>query len=386
MAPHAAEQLTSAFIASEKSLVEPVVTELIPSTQHVDNTGNGIKHKMNGLAPLTEVQPSRVSPIDLERTEHHDGTIEQTPKPKLSADKPPSGSTKLRKMLEETNDLIVCPGVYDGISARAAQEVGFNAMYMTGAGTTASRLGQPDLGIAHLHDMRANAEMIANLDPYGPPLIADMDTGYGGPIIVARTISEYIRAGVAGAHLEDQVLTKRCGHLGGKKVVPRDEYFARLRAAKSARDALHSDFVLIARTDALQTLGYDECLARLQTARDLGFDVGLLEGFESKEQARACVKELAPWPVLLNMVENGVTPLITVDEAREMGFRIMIFSFATICPAYLAIKETLERLRDKGVVGTPKDLSPKTLFEVCGLKECMKIDLGAGSQSFADGV
>ncbi|KAF4307362.1 Isocitrate lyase/phosphorylmutase [Botryosphaeria dothidea] len=228
--------------------------------------------------------------------------------------------------------------------------------------------------------MRANAEMIANLDPYGPPLIADMDTGYGGPIIVARTISEYIRAGVAGAHLEDQVLTKRCGHLGGKKVVPRDEYFARLRAAKSARDALHSDFVLIARTDALQTLGYDECLARLKTARDLGFDVGLLEGFESKEQARACVKELAPWPVLLNMVENGVTPLITVDEAREMGFRIMIFSFATICPAYLAIKETLERLRDKGVVGTPKDLSPKTLFEVCGLKECMKIDLGLVSR------
>ncbi|KAH7049444.1 oxaloacetate Acetylhydrolase [Macrophomina phaseolina] len=299
---------------------------------------------------------------------------------------PPSGSTKLRQMLEETDELIVCPGVYDGISARAAQEVGFNAMYMTGAGTTASRLGQPDLGIAHLHDMRANAEMIANLDPYGPPLIADMDTGYGGPIIVARTISEYVRAGVAGAHLEDQVLTKRCGHLGGKKVVPREEYFARLRAAKAARDKLHSDFVLIARTDALQTLGYDECIARLKTARDLGFDVGLLEGFESKEQARQCVKDLAPWPVLLNMVENGVTPLITVDEAREMGFRIMIFSFATICPAYLAIKETLERLRDQGVVGTPKDLSPRTLFEVCGLKECMKIDLGAGSQAFADGV
>lgn len=278
--------------------------------------------------------------------------------------------------------------------------------------------------------MRANAEMIANLDPYGPPLIADMDTGYGGkyssvcpplcththspndigapplpsppldlrhprshppyshtgPIIVARTISEYIRAGVAGAHLEDQVLTKRCGHLGGKKVVARAEYISRLRAAHSARAALHSDFVLIARTDALQTLGYDECVARLREAREIGFDVGLLEGFTSKEQARRCVADLAPWPVLLNMVENGVTPLITVDEAREMGFRIMIFSFATVCPAYLAIKETLERLRDKGVVGTPKDMSPKALFEVCGLKECMKIDLSAGSQAFAEGV
>ncbi|KKY21646.1 putative carboxyphosphonoenolpyruvate [Diplodia seriata] len=161
-------------------------------------------------------------------------------------------------MLEETDDLIVAPGVYDGVSARAALEVGFNALYMTGAGTTASRLGQPDLGIAHLHDMRANAEMIANLSPYGPPLIADMDTGYGGPITIARTVTEYIRAGVAGAHLEDQILTKRCGHLLHKPVISASAYTTRLRAAASARAAAGSDFVLIARTDALQTLGYDE--------------------------------------------------------------------------------------------------------------------------------
>ncbi|KAK0647773.1 2,3-dimethylmalate lyase [Lasiodiplodia hormozganensis] len=380
MTPHSAEPLTSAFIVSEKSIGEPIVTELSADRTDFFNLehdspsrhSNNVKNGINGLAPLTEVQEHVNAP--------------PPPRPTLSPTRPPAASTKLRKMLEETDDLIVCPGVYDGISARAAHEVGFNAMYMTGAGTTASRLGQPDLGIAHLHDMRANAEMIANLDPYGPPLIADMDTGYGGPIIVARTISEYIRAGVAGAHLEDQVLTKRCGHLGGKKVVPRSEYVSRLRAAHAARAALHSDFVLIARTDALQTLGYDECVARLREAREIGFDVGLLEGFTSKEQARRCVADLAPWPVLLNMVENGVTPLITVDEAREMGFRIMIFSFATVCPAYLAIKETLERLRDKGVVGTPKDMSPRALFEVCGLKECMQIDLSAGSQAFAEGV
>lgn len=171
---------------------------------------------------------------------------------------PASGAKKLRKMLLETNELIVCPGVYDGLSARTAMELGFSAMYMvrdeysntgypaesglsnsliliqyfkTGAGTTASRIGQPDLAIAQLHEMRENAEMIANLDPFGPPLIADMDTGYGGmssdlsknlyidktwigpaltgsnigPIMVARTVEQYIRAGVAGAHLEDQV-------------------------------------------------------------------------------------------------------------------------------------------------------------------------------------
>ncbi|QUC19141.1 uncharacterized protein UV8b_03382 [Ustilaginoidea virens] len=299
---------------------------------------------------------------------------------------PASGATKLRKMLLETNELIVCPGVYDGLSARTAIELGFDAMYMTGAGTTASRLGQPDLAIAQLHEMRDNAEMIANLDPFGPPLIADMDTGYGGPIMAARTVEQYIRAGVAGAHLEDQVLTKRCGHLGGKRVVPREEYYARVRAAHAARLRMRSDFVLIARTDALQTLGYDECIERLRAARDLGADVGIVEGFASKEQAAQAVKDLAPWPLLLNSVENGASPTITVDEARQMGFRVVIFSFACLAPAYRAIRETLMLLKTAGVVGTPKDLTPVRLFEVCGLKHCMTVDAEAGGLSFADGV
>lgn len=204
--------------------------------------------------------------------------------------------------------------------------------------------------------------------------------------MAARTVEQYIRAGVAGAHLEDQVLTKRCGHLSGKKVVPREEYYSRIRAAHAARVRMRSDFVLIARTDALQSLGYDECIARLRTARDLGADVGLLEGFKSKEQAAQAVKDLAPWPLLLNSVENGASPTITVDEAREMGFRIIIFSFACIVPAYRAIKDTLTLLKTKGIVGTPKDLTPVKLFEVCGLKHSMEVDQSAGGLSFADGI
>ncbi|KAI1477368.1 oxaloacetate Acetylhydrolase [Daldinia eschscholtzii] len=299
---------------------------------------------------------------------------------------PASGAKKLRKMLLETNELIICPGVYDGLSARTAMELGFNAMYMTGAGTTASRIGQPDLAIAQLHEMKENAEMIANLDPFGPPLIADMDTGYGGPIMVARTVEQYIRAGVAGAHLEDQVLTKRCGHLSGKNVVPHEEYISRIRAAHAARVRLQSDFVLIARTDALQTLGYDACISRLRAARDEGADVGLLEGFTSKEQAAQAVRDLAPWPLLLNSVENGKSPLITVDEAHKMGFRIMIFSFATLAPAYVAIRETLLRLKNEGIVGTPKQITPVKLFEVCGLKHSMEVDMNAGGTSFVGGL
>lgn len=256
--------------------------------------------------------------------------------------------------------------------------------------------------------MRDNADMIANLDPFGPPLIADMDTGYGGtyttetihawgpaskantqttgPIMVARTVEHYIRSGVAGAHLEDQILTKRCGHLSGKKVVPREEYMTRIRAAVAAKRRLKSDFVLIARTDALQSLGYEECIGRLKEARAAGADVGLLEGFKSKEQAAAAVRELAPWPLLLNSVENGHSPLITVEEAREMGFRIMIFSFATLAPAYAAIRDTLLRLKNHGVVGTPDGITPVKLFEVCGLGDAMQVDIGAGGGAFAEGV
>lgn len=204
--------------------------------------------------------------------------------------------------------------------------------------------------------------------------------------MVARTVEHYIRSGVAGAHLEDQILTKRCGHLSGKKVVPHDEYIMRIRAAVAAKRRLRSDFVLIARTDALQSMGYDDCIARLRAARDEGADVGLLEGFRSKEQAAQAVRDLAPWPLLLNSVENGHSPLITVGEARDMGFRIMIFSFATLAPAYAAIRDTLLRLRDEGVVGTPDGITPVKLFEVCGLQDAIEVDNGAGGKAFSDGV
>ena len=204
--------------------------------------------------------------------------------------------------------------------------------------------------------------------------------------MVANSVQQYIRAGVAGFHIEDQVQNKRCGHLQGKKVVDRETFLSRIRAAKAAKDKLGSDIVLIARTDALQQLGYDECMSRLRAAREIGADVGLLEGYTSKEMARKTAQTLAPWPLLLNMVENGSTPVITVEEARDMGFRIMIFSFASLAPAYTAIRATMERLKNEGVVGTGKDLTPKKLFEVCGLQESMTLDSEAGGLAFAEGV
>ena len=290
------------------------------------------------------------------------------------------GSTRLRKLIANHGKIIVCPGVYDGLSARIALSLGFEDLYMTGAGTTASRLGAADLGLAQLHDMRTNAEMIANLAPTGAPIIADMDTGYGGPLMVAKSLQQYHLAGVAGFHIEDQVAKKRCGHLAGKEVVEIEEYASRIKACVYMRKRLRSDIVIIARTDALQSRGYEAAMERLRRARDLGADMGILEGVQSKEQAATVVRELAPWPMCYNSVENGVSPLISAAEAEHMGYRIIIFSFACLAPAYEAIKNTLEKLKGTGLTGS--SVSPVTIFEVCGLGESIAIDRAAGGHAF----
>ena len=228
--------------------------------------------------------------------------------------------------------------------------------------------------------MRAHAEMIANLDR-SVPLIADMDTGYGGPIMVARAVEEYCRAGVAGFHIEDQVLSKRCGHLQGKEVVDVETFLARIRAARGAIIRHGSDIVLIARTDALQQYGYDEAIKRLKAARDAGADVGFLEGITSREMARQAVKDLAPFPLMLNMVDHGSTPTIPVREAENMGFQIMIFPLASLAPAYTAIKASLEKVKREGVTGISKELTPKRIFDVCGMQESIEIDNSAREPS-----
>ncbi|KAL4998820.1 Pyruvate/Phosphoenolpyruvate kinase-like domain-containing protein [Aspergillus recurvatus] len=296
-----------------------------------------------------------------------------------------AAASKLRQALQDPNAFVTAPGVYDGLSARIALNVGFDALYMTGAGTAASVHGQADLGICTLNDMRVNAEMISNLSP-SIPVIADADTGYGGPIMVARTTEQYARAGVAAFHLEDQVQTKRCGHLGGKILVDTDTYVTRIRAAVQARKRIGSDIVIIARTDALQVNGYEDSLARLRAAREAGADAGFLEGITSIEMARQVIADLKGWPLLLNMVEHGATPSITAAQARELGFRVIIFPFAALGPACKAIQEGMEKLKRDGIPGLDKEMTPQMLFRVCGLDESIKVDAAAGGATFSSGV
>ena len=297
---------------------------------------------------------------------------------------------RLRELLADKSKIVTCPGVYDGLTARIALNTGHECLYMTGAGTTISRLGLPDLGIATLNDMHANAAMIASLDR-SVPLIADADTGYGGPIMVARTVAMYMQAGVAGLHIEDQVQTKRCGHLAGKELVDQETFVSRIRAAYLSREREMGDIVIIARTDALQGLGYEEAVTRLKMAVQAGADVAFLEGIASIEQARQACKELAPTPVLLNMVEGGLTPNITAQQAHDLGFRVIIFPGLALSQVLLTVTGAMNELKHTGTVKkdgplVAKSLSPRALFEVCGLNECIAFDEEAGGVAFAKGV
>ncbi|TLD19345.1 Carboxyvinyl-carboxyphosphonate phosphorylmutase [Venturia nashicola] len=302
-----------------------------------------------------------------------------------------SAAERLREPLTR-KELLVCPGVYDGLTARIALREGFDCLYMTGAGTAASRLGMPDLGVLSLNDMVANAGMIASLDRK-VPLIADADTGFGGPIMVARTIRAYITAGVAGLHIEDQVVNNRCGHLGGKEMVDDETYFSRIRAAVLAREEMRQtaggDIVIIARTDALQSLGYDVAVSRLRKCIELGADVAFLEGPQTTEQCQNVCKDLAPHPVLLNMVPGGTTPLMGKERAQGMGFKICIWPVLGLSAAYAAVTNAYQELMADGEVKPTlheEKEGVKSFFGVCGLDECTEFDKKAGGVAYSKGI
>ncbi|CAH0020318.1 unnamed protein product [Clonostachys rhizophaga] len=301
---------------------------------------------------------------------------------------PKTAAQRLRELIADKNKIVNCPGVFDGLTARLALREGFDCLYMTGAGTTASRLGMPDLGLATFNDMLENAAMIASLDRK-TPLIADADTGYGGPVMVARTVRAYITAGVAGLHLEDQVITKRCGHLSGKELVDQDTYISRIRAAVMARDEMRAatggDIVIIARTDALQGLGYDQAIQRLRLAVEAGADVAFLEGPTSVEQCRQVCQDFVDVPVLLNMVSGGVTPNLSVSEAQDLGFRLIIHPGLALFPVLEGVENAFREIKATGKAQVSEAQAKegvKKLFNACGLRDCIEFDAKAGGIAY----
>ena len=255
-------------------------------------------------------------------------------------------------------------------------------IYQTGAGTSISRLGWADLGMATLNDMVANAAMIAGLNP-SVPVIADADTGYGGPIMVSRTVTQYARAGVAGLHIEDQVQQKRCGHLMGKQLVDRETYYARLRAAVKTRTDIGSEMLIIARTDARQTYGFDEAVARLQEAVKIGVDVVFFEAMTSEEEAAKVCEIFKGTPAFLNLVPGGTTPNISVEQAQKLGFRIMIHPVICFKPIMDAVSKEFETLKKTGLCSeTNAAAGVKDAFNLAGLQECIELDAAAGGGAY----
>ncbi|KAK4542752.1 hypothetical protein LTR36_006128 [Oleoguttula mirabilis] len=300
---------------------------------------------------------------------------------------PISSAKRLRQMLSDPSKTVIAPGVYDGISTRVALAQGFDCLYMTGAGTSMSRLGMADLGLTTFVDMHQNASMIASINP-SVPVIADADTGYGGPINVANTVKAYARAGVAGLHIEDQVQEKRCGHLSGKLLVSREVYGNRLRAACRARDESGSGIVIIARTDARAGKdtegngGFDEAVERLKMATDIGVDALFFEAIQNEEECKEVIKRLPKIPVLLNMVPGGRTPIISNDEANKIGFRIVIWPTAGLEAVVPALEGAYGAIKKTGKTPEEQRMGPGALFEVCGLEDLMAFDEGVGGKAY----
>lgn len=279
-------------------------------------------------------------------------------------------TTRLRRLLEAP-ELLVAPGVAECVGARLVAEQGFDALYMTGAGTTASRLGMPDVGLLGVTEMADNAGRIA--DAAGLPLIADADTGYGGPINVRRTVQCYERAGVAGVHIEDQSWPKRCGHLAGKTLVPVEEMCAKVRAATDART--DPDFIVIARTDAIAVEGFEAAMDRARAYEEAGADVLFVEAPTSMEQVEAIPKALSR-PALYNMAMSGKTPMLGAPEIEALGFGVVIYPGLSLSAAIPAIRRALVELRDTGGLDVERNgmASFRDFFSLMGLASVQDLE------------
>lgn len=251
-------------------------------------------------------------------------------------------SQSLRAKLA-TGQFITAPGVYDLISAKIADTMGFDAIYMTGYGTVASHLGLPDAGIATYADMLNRVERIAAMTR--TPLIADGDTGYGGLLNVRHTVRGYEAAGAAAIQLEDQQFPKKCGHTPGRRVVPVEEMVRKIEVAVESRRS--DDFLIIARTDARTSLGLDEAIARAQAYQAAGADILFVESPESEEEM-ARIGAAFERPLLINLVDGGSTPMLPRARLQEMGFSIAIYPVTGFLAAGAALQSVYRTLRRDG--------------------------------------
>jgi 2,3-dimethylmalate lyase len=251
----------------------------------------------------------------------------------------------LRGLLERPG-LIVAPGVYDALSARICEMVGFEAVSHSGYGTAAVTLGRPDIGLLDMTEMARQVGAVAGAVEI--PVLGDADTGFGNAVNVHRTVQEYIRAGAAGLFIEDQLMPKRCGHMRGKQVISMPEMRGKLRAAMDARNETDPDFVIMFRTDAIAVNGFEDALARAKAAVDLGVDMIFVEALETREQMARAGRAVNV-PLMLNLIEGGRTPLLTYQEAEDLGFKYVVPALTTLMAAAQGMYEVMRKVREEGV-------------------------------------
>lgn len=280
------------------------------------------------------------------------------------------GGKRVSDALAKHGQLIM-PGVYDSLSAKIAARAGFEVVFITGYSVSATFLGEPDFGILTQTEVIGAAQRICSVSKV--PVIVDADTGYGNAVNVIRTVEELLRAGAAGMFLEDQVWPKRCGHMKGKQVIPLDEQLKKLSAA--IETASGQDFFIVARTDARQALGLQEAIRRGKAFKDAGADAVFIEAPETKGEMAEMTRQV-PGPLVANMLERGVTPLMGPEELKQLGFGLVVWPLAPLYSVARALTEVYSTLRrDGSTVAILDQLMPFNEFNaIVGLEEKYALD------------
>lgn len=266
--------------------------------------------------------------------------------------------------------IVMAPGAPDSLSARLVEQAGFPAVYMTGFGATAMRLGTPDIGLLTQTEMAEHARNMVRA--VSIPVIADADTGYGGPSNIHRTIREYVQAGVAALHLEDQIAPKRCGQMAGIRLMPREEAALRLKVALASRGS--DDLLIIGRTDALPALGADEAIARAKLYQDAGVDLVFVDGIKKISEVEA-VARAVPGPKVVSIVDGNETTALSAEDLRELGFSVVLYAVTALFTATRAVSDALNHLRASGTpAGGPAQHSYAEFCEIVDMPFHQRLD------------
>ena len=284
-------------------------------------------------------------------------------------------SSNLRARLN-AGESIVMPGVWDALSARLVHQAGFSTAFVSGFAVSGTLLGKPDVGFLTQVEMGAVAQRVCDAAPLLNAVV-DADTGYGNPMNVRRTVEIWEQSGAAGMFLEDQVWPKRCGHMAGKQVVSREDWLAKLRAACDHRQHLF----VTARTDARAAVSLDEAIERARMARDTGVDALFIEAPESITEMEAIARALPDITLVANMVEKGMTPLLTLQELADLGFRLIVSPLSLLLAATKAIGDAAQVLATAGTMRESLEnlVSFDSFTDIVGLPEHLATEQRDGS-------